>query len=222
MNVSQAIKSPLGISVFGSALIRLAPDVASLRFSATRLQKTPAAAFKETRVAAQLVRRFLGDSGITDVQASRITLSQQWNYAGGVRRSEGYTARASFNVLLGDLERLEAILSGVVEAGANEVDEVAFQSRQLKEYRARARQLAALAARDKAEIYAAALGKGVGEVLHIEDVNPDQLRGQEGHVVREPQLDEDGPARAFDPGSIAVGAAVVVVFALTDPRATLD
>jgi uncharacterized protein YggE len=220
MDVSQAIKSPVGVSAFGSALLRVAPDMVSLKFSATRLQKTPAAAFKETRAAAQMVRQFLSNHGVNDVQASRITLAQQWNYSGGVRRMEGYSAKASFNVLLDDLDQLEAILAGVVDAGANEVDEVVFQSRQLKDYRARARRQAAVAAREKAEIYAAALGKGVGEVLHIEDVNPDYLRGQEGHVVREPEPDDEGPAKAFDPGSISVGAAVVVVFALTDSNAT--
>jgi uncharacterized protein YggE len=216
MQVSQAIKSPFGVSSFGSALIRVAPDLASVSFSATRLQKTPAAAFKETRAAAQAVRQFLDKTGVKDVQASRITLSQQWNFSGGVRRSEGYSAKASFHVVLDNLDQLEEVLAGVVGAGANEIDAVVFQSRQLKEFRARARQHAASAAREKAQIYAAALGKGVGDVLHIEDVNPDQLRGHEGHVWREPEFDDEGPAKAFDPGCITVGAAVVVVFALVD------
>ena len=219
MHVSQAIKSPVGVSSFGSTLIRVAPDIASLNFSATRLQKTPAAAFKETRAASQTIRQFLDRSGIKDVQASRITLSQQWNYSGGTRRSEGYSAKASFNVVLDDMDQLETILAGVVDAGANEVDDVSFQSRQLKQHRVRARQLAAAAAREKAKIYAASLGKGVGDVLHIEDVNPDQLRGNEGHVRREPEIDDEGPSKAFDPGCITVGAAVVVVFALVDPKA---
>ena len=218
MSVQQAIKTPLGVSAFGSALIRVTPDLASLNFSATRLQKTPAAAFKETRAAAQLVRTFLSKSGIKDVQASRITLLPQWSYhTGGIRKLEGYSAIASFNVLLEDLEQLELILAGVVDAGANEVGAVTFQSHQLKEYRTRARQQAAMAAREKAKIYAASLGKGIGDVLHIEDVNPDQLRGNEGHVSHEPTLDDDSPVKAFDPGSISVGAAVIVVFKLTDP-----
>jgi hypothetical protein len=55
-------------------------------------------------------------------------------------------------------------------------------------------------------------------VLHIEDTSPDQLRGGEGHVQQQTDLDDDSPAKAFDPGSITVGAAVVVVFALTDPQ----
>jgi uncharacterized protein YggE len=150
MQVHQAIRTPLGVSAFGSALLRVTPDIVSLQFSATRLQQTPAAAFKETRAAAQAVRHFLDKAGVKDVQASRITLAQQWSYGNGARRSAGYSARASFHVLLDDLQQLEGILSGVVDAGANEVDAVVFQSRQLKEHRARARQQAALAAREKA------------------------------------------------------------------------
>ena len=120
-------------------------------------------------------------------------------------------------MLLDDLEQLEPILCGVIDAGANEVGDVSFQSRQLKEHRAQARKQAAEQARQKAQVYASALGKGVGEVLHIEDVNPDQLRGNEGHVARDPGVGEEGTVKAFDPGSITVGGAVLVVFALTDP-----
>ena len=37
---------------------------------------------------------------------------------------------------------------------------------------------------------------------------------REGHVVREITPDDDGPMKAFDPGSIVVGGAVMVAFAL--------
>ena len=216
MQVSQAIPSPQGLSVFGSALIRVAPDVASLTFSASRQQKKPRAAFEETRSAAAAIRAFLDKSNVGDVQASRVTLSQQWDYVGGKPKPGGYVAKASFNVLLDDLDQLEAILSGVVDAGANEITEVSFQSRTLKEHRVRARQQAVAAAREKALVYATAAGKGVGEVLHIEDANPDQLQGSEGHVQRDLPTDGEGPLAAFDPGSITVGAAVLIVFQLTD------
>jgi hypothetical protein len=55
--------------------------------------------------------------------------------------------------------------------------------------------------------------------MHIKDVNPEQLHGREGHVTSEPGLDNNGPVTAFDPGSITVAAAVIVVFALTDSNA---
>jgi len=219
VHASQAIRSPQGISVFGSALLRVAPDVVSLSFSATRLQKKPDAAFKEARAAAASIRTFLDSAGIKDVRASRISLSQHWTYANNTRRSDGYIASAAFSLLLDDLDRLEPVLSGVVAAGANNVDDVSFQSSELKQHRVRARRQAVAAAREKAAVYAVAASKGVGDVLHIEDVNPDQLRGGEGHVQNEVECDDDAPVGAFDPGSIAVGAAVLIVFGLTDENA---
>ena len=70
--------------------------------------------------------------------------------------------------------------------------------------------------REKAQIYCEAAGVHLGNVLHIEDLNPDTLRGSEGHVIREPQIDDEGPMRAFDPGSIVIGAAVQVAFRMSE------
>lgn len=90
----------------------------------------------------------------------------------------------------------------------------AARSVRLKEVRAQARQQAVQAAREKAEIYCVAAGITLGPVIHIEDVNPDQLQGREGHVIRELQPDDEGPVQAFNPGSITVAGAVMVAFEL--------
>jgi hypothetical protein len=44
------------------------------------------------------------------------------------------------------------------------------------------------------------------------------LRGREGHghVINEPQIDDEGPLRTFDPGSIVIGAAVQVAFRISE------
>jgi uncharacterized protein YggE len=89
---------------------------------------------------------------------------------------------------------------------------VDMQTTQLKEVRARARRQAVLAAREKAELYCSAANVKLGAVLHIEDVNPNTLRGYEGHVQREMPVEDVGDLRAFDPGSIAVSAAVMLSF----------
>lgn len=214
MQVSQSIPHPHGVSVFGSAQFRVSPDAAVLQFSVTRHADTPTDAFQETRESAQGVRTFLAASDIPDVQASRITLSQRWNHSGRNRTPNGYEAKSSFNVVLRDLDKLESVLCGVVEAGANEIDDVQFQTADLQEHRNRARQLACTAATQKAELYSTTLGCSVGSVLHIEDINPDRLRRTEGHYPSEPQLDHTGTVEAFDPGSITVSAAVALVFQL--------
>ncbi len=39
--MSQAIERPFGITVFGSSIMRIEPDIASLRFAVTRLEQHP-------------------------------------------------------------------------------------------------------------------------------------------------------------------------------------
>jgi uncharacterized protein YggE len=204
-----------GIKVFGSAVLRVEPDVASLQFAVSRQAKKPREAFRETREAARGVRTYLVQAGVGDVAASRISLQQTHEYSGGKHHPTGYLARVGFHVVLTDLDRMEEVLAGVIDAGANEVSAVEFRTSRLKEHRAEARRRAVDAAREKAENYCRAAGVSLGAVVYLEDVNPDVLRGTgEGHTSTETPLDDAGAARALAPGSIVVGAAVSVTFAL--------
>ena len=212
MNVSQTIRHPFGINVFGSSLIRIEPDIASLNFAVSHLAQHPKDAFREARVLAQAVRTYLAQAQISDVSSSHISLSEERDYGRNERRLLGYSAKVAFNVLLRDLDRVEEILSGIVDAGANQITSVEFQTSRLKQVRAEARQRAVAAAYEKAEIYCQAVKVQLGGVLHIEDVNPDSLRGYEGHVFYEVSPDEEEPLQAIDPGSIVVKAAVMISF----------
>ena len=210
----QAIRSPFGITVFGSAISRIAPDFATIRVSVGRVESKPANAFAEARKGSWKVQEFIQKAGIKDFGTSRLGLSEERRFLQGEQKFLGYAARVSFHVNLFDLDRVEDILTGLVDAGANEVDEMTFGSSRLKELRADTRRRAVAAAREKAVVYGEAAGVGVGQVLHIEDVNPSALRGSEGHVRVEPRIDDEGEAGAFDPGSITVGAAVLVAYEL--------
>jgi uncharacterized protein len=213
-----------GVKVFGSALLRIEPDVASLRFAVSRQARQPKDAFHETHKAVKSVRTYLAQAGAAgDVAASRITLSRTFEYVNGRQQPTGYSARVAFNVLLSDLARMEELLIGVVDAGANEIDAVDFRTARLKEYRAEARRRAVAAGREKAENYCRAAGVALGPVVSIEDVNPELLRGSgEGHTSREASSEDGGPERAFAPGSIVVGAAVSLVFALASGPSQSD
>jgi uncharacterized protein YggE len=215
-----------GVKVFGSAVLRVEPDVASLQFAVSRQGKQPRDAFQETHKAVKTVRAYLAQVGAAgDVAASRINLSRTFEYAHGRQQPTGYSARVAFNVLLSDLGRMEELLVGVVGAGANEIDTVEFRTTRLKEYRAEARRRAVLAGREKAENYCRAAGVALGPVVSLEDVNPEVLRGSgEGHTAREAPSDDAGPERALAPGSIVVGAAVSLVFTILPepPRPEVD
>ena len=205
-----------GIKVYGSAVLRVEPDVASIQFAVSREAKQPKDAFQETHKAVKKVREFLERFGGTgDVAASRINLFEEDEYINGRHQKTGYSAKVSFNVLLSDLGRIEELLVGVVDAGANHIDAVVFQTKKLKEFRADARRRAVAAGREKAENYCRAAGVMLGEVVSLEDVNPDSVRGSgEGHTSREVSADDAGAEQAFTPGSIVVGAAVYLTYSI--------
>lgn len=212
---SQAIVSPFGVTVFGSAVMRAPADVAVVSCSVSRLEKNAERAFAAARAGAQAVQDRLRALRV-EAGASRIMLSQQNRYANGETVFAGYLARVSIRALINELDRVEQIVCDVVNAGANEIDQVSFETRRLKDIRAEARRMAIVAAREKAENYCLAAGVALGPVMHIEDINPELVQGRgEGHSSSQaPPQDEESHGRAFDPSSIAVTAAVVVAYGM--------
>lgn len=169
---SLTIKDLFGISVFGSALIKAPPDLVSIQAAVARTEETPSTAFSKVRKIAHDVKDFLRRSNAEEFGMSRVTLAAQFTVGGGQRKFVGYAARIMFRIILRNLDRTEDILSGLVDAGADEIRAMQFQTSDLKEIRAKARRLAIAAAQEKARIYADAAGVSVGQVLHIQDVNP--------------------------------------------------
>jgi uncharacterized protein YggE len=212
INHEQLVQNPFGINVFGSSLIRVEPDIVSLNFAVSRLQQHPKDAFQEAREASQNVRRYLEQAQVGEVNTSRISISQSFSYTSGEQKFLGYTAKVVFQVVLRQLDQMEDVLTGIVDAGVNEIQSVDFQTTQLKEYRADARRQAITAAREKAENYCNAAGVTLGKVIHIEDVNPDDLNRRDSHVEMGRLLQ----LQAFDPGSITIGAAVIVAYKIEE------
>ena len=216
--IHQSIEHPFGITVFGSAVMRVEPDIASLTFSVSRLAQQPKEAFDEARKGAQSVQAFLAQiASINDVGSSRVTLTQTTGRRdnNGELHFIGYTATVAFEILLRDLDRREELLSGVIDAGANELGEFNLQTSQLKAHRAEVRRRAVQAAQEKARNYCAAAGVTLGSVIHIEDVSPDALNVQVFHrsgKSRDIPIDDEATPSAIDPESIAVSAAVMMAF----------
>ncbi len=140
MQSKQAIPHPHGITVMGSAVIYIAPDMASLHFDVSRVEAHPRDAFRATREAEQAVREYLAQAAIDDVATSRILLRQEYDREPGrSRQPRGYRAEIDFNVVLHapQLDRLEDILAGVVDAGAHDIRSVRFETSRLKEFSVR-------------------------------------------------------------------------------------
>lgn len=224
---SPVIERPFGISVFGSTLLRVPPDSVTIRAAIARLEEKPSDAFAKARKAEQSVTAFLRKAPVKESGLSRISLSQEYRFSNNEPRSIDYVARIGLTVVISELDQIEKVLSGLVDAGANEITATEFHTIRLKELRARARELAVNAAREKAGIYAAAAKVTVGQVLHIQDVDPDTLR-QESHLTaargatQQELADTEPEEDSLDPTAIQVGAAVMVAFAIANSAAAQE
>ncbi|NUP46796.1 MAG: SIMPL domain-containing protein [Catenulispora sp.] len=212
--MTQSIRQPWGVSVFGAASVEVAPDLAHLRLATKQNHDTPAAAFAATREAATAIREALRAHGVPDtgISASHLTLTTAWRFENSIRIHNGYDCSVSFIVEIRDLESLEPILIAAVDAGANSVDSVEFDVAAKKEMRAKARSKAVEAAREKAALYAEAAGVRLGPVIHIEDVDSEQLTSpyrSHSSAGRSGDTDSD-----LTPGRITVQAAVCLGFRL--------
>jgi uncharacterized protein YggE len=221
--MNQTIQRALGVSVFGSHLIRVDPDYATLELAVTRVATLPQPAFVDARRDAQAVRAALTAAKVPDrdVRTSQITLAQEFEHVGNARKFVGYRARIEVRVVLDDISRTEEVLVAAVENGVDVIQRVSFGTRQLRALRARAREAAYAAASAKAELYARAAGVQLGTVVHVEDVNPEEA-GRRGYSSHAPDVDlasegDDTGSLAYSPGAIVVSAAVMVCYAI-QPR----
>jgi uncharacterized protein YggE len=222
---SLTIAQPFGISVFGSALLRVSPDSATIRAAITRLEEKPSEAFTKARKGAQGVTGFLRKAQVKESGLSRISVSRQYRLVDNERRAVGYLAKIGITVILSELDRIEEIVSGLVDVGANEITAMEFQTSKLKELRAHARELATHAAREKAETYAAAGKVSLGEVLHIQDVNPKVLEQVwhsqfTGGPIQHEMADIEPEHGLLDPSAIEVGAAVLVAYRIAGEQSS--
>jgi uncharacterized protein YggE len=211
MQSQQAIQNPFGVTVFGSALNRVSPDIASILCAVSRLEQTANKAFEKARQGSKSVQEYLHKAQVREFGASRITLAQQNRFLNGESKFAGYLAKVSFRVVLADLERVDEVVGALVEAGANEITNVTFETSLLKEVRAEARRMAIYAAHEKAQVYCSAAEVSLGKVLHIEDANPQQLQ-LIGEATRGPASGQEEGSGAFDPSKIAVAANVFVAY----------
>jgi uncharacterized protein YggE len=111
-------------------------------------------------------------------------------------------------VRIAQLEAVEPVLVELVGAGADGILGVRYDTSRPRAVRAEARKDAVAAAEAKARLYAQAAGVGLGPVVHIEDLNPDQPAA----AAYRGGAPAGGASADFAPGQTTVSASVVLGF----------
>jgi len=137
--------------------------------------------------------------------------------------------RNALVVNLTEADKLEGVVTRVLQAGVNYIHGIDFQTTEFKKYREQARELALKAAKEKAEKMAAVLGQSVGSPVQISEGyggSPwsyysswygwgyGRTQGMTQNVVQNAQGGSGESPETISLGKIAIRANVSVVFEL--------
>jgi hypothetical protein len=168
------------ISVSGAAEIRVVPDEVLLRFSTEDREPKLTDAVKACDASTAAVLAFVKAAGIADkdVQSDFIAIEPVFERRDGEESMAPRFFRASrgFAVRLRDVAKFDVILEGILESGADRVEDVEFRTTALRKHRDLARQQAVRAAREKAVALAGELGTKVGKPFSIHETSGGGVR----------------------------------------------
>ncbi|PLX31369.1 MAG: hypothetical protein C0600_05895 [Ignavibacteria bacterium] len=159
------------ISVSGEAVVYVVPDkiVITLGVETWDLSIEEAKTKNNDIIkdALKTVRRL----GVPDKEIQTDHLSIEPRYKDSYRKEEfiGFFVRNTLVVTLDAPEKVEMLITRVLDAGVNHIHGIDFQSTQFKKHREEARTLALLAAKEKAQNMAAVLDQKIGRPMKISE-----------------------------------------------------
>ncbi|KLU16424.1 MULTISPECIES: oxidative stress defense protein [Xenorhabdus] len=159
------------ISTSGNAIVKAAPDMATLVIHVSETQKGAAEAKKKVDERVAKYFDFLKNSGIEkkDIDAANLRTQPEYQYEqkSGKSSITGYRASRSVEVQVNKLEQLNALLDGALKAGLNEINSVQFGVNNPQRYRDEARQKAIENAIQQATTLAKGFNSKLGPVYSI-------------------------------------------------------
>jgi uncharacterized protein YggE len=205
-----------GITVGGRANVSGTPDTLRLDLSVVATASSVSEALAKANGSADAVQKSLLGSGVAtkDLQTSGLNISPDYDYStSGTPRLRGYQVSVSVSAKLRDLGRAGDTIGKAVGAGGNtiRVNGISLDLEETSVLVSKARDKAFADARTKAEQYAKASGRALGDVLTIaENVatpSPMPYAASAGAPL-------DKASVPIQSGSQDVSVSVTVVFAM--------
>jgi hypothetical protein len=204
------------VVVRGEAVVRRAPDVATVIVAVETRAPGPRDAQRQNgdRMAAVIKR--MTDSGIAReaLRTLGVRLDQEFDNANGRRTPKGFVARSTLEVTVADVGRAGEIADAAVEAGATAIDGVGFALKDRASAEREALRLAVADARARADAAASGAGRSIDRIVRIDDeraVEPPRPipMARAGFAAASPMM-----ADSVEPGVIEVRASVVLTAAM--------
>jgi uncharacterized protein YggE len=206
------------VNVNGEHIIKVEPDGANVSFMISTTHKDLQTAKKENDALVSKAITFLKKQMIADkdLQTTRVDLQPYNEYVKDEKPIPMFRAQQSLTFKLTDLDKLTDILSGLVDLGVNNIQNVQFISSKMDELQNEARAKAMMDAKQKAIILAKAVGQKVGGAFTIHD-NTSSNNNPPRPIYMAYKTADMAESRVQDPiatGEIEVRANVQVSFLL--------
>lgn len=165
-----AQEKPL-VTVSGEHIIKVEPDEAEIDFAIITENKDLQEAKKTNDALVSKAIAFLKKESIpaNDIKTTRLNVNPYKEYVKDKDPIPMFRAQQSINVKVSDLDRLTDLISGLVDIGVNNIQNVEFKTSKMEELQNEARAKAMLDAKKKATILAESVGQSIGTVYTIHD-----------------------------------------------------
>ena len=209
------------VSVSGEGLIKVVPDMATIRFGVVTVDPNPETARRLNAEASADAMNVVRSLGVPErkIRLETLMLQPEREYNPETRQwiDRGYQATREVVVELEDLDRLPSLIAGVVQKGANRLNGIEYQLKNRSVARNDALREAVTSAREKAQLLTSALGAGLGRVMQIQEQSFDFPRPVFRAMMDSAMMSKAEAApepEAYAAGEMEVRANVMVVFEL--------
>jgi uncharacterized protein YggE len=204
-----------GITVTATGKVTGRPDTLRLDLGVSTSGATVTATLASANAAERAVQKALHDGGVADkdIQSSGLSVQPNYDYSKtGGAILKGYQVNESVDVALRNIDKAGDLIGSAVTAGGNavRVNGISLDLEDNSSLLAGARSQAFAAAKAKAQQYATAAGRGLGDVISINET----VQATSPQVPYAAAMDSAAGAASvpIQAGSQAVGVTVTVVF----------
>ncbi|MEL1245044.1 SIMPL domain-containing protein [Flavobacterium sp. DGU11] len=203
---------PPQINVSGEGRVSVVPDEAVITIGVENTGADAADVKKKNDIAIDAILKYLKNAKLPekDYQTKRVSLNRNYDYD---KKKYSYVASQTVIIHLKDLTKYDALMMGVVDAGANNVNGVEFRTSKQAQYESEARVLAVANAKKKADDYTAALGQKTGKALLVTDNTQTYYPAPMMHAEFKSAMDS-APRETLAIGEIVVTANVNISYSL--------
>ena len=206
------------LTVIGEATVDASPDTAIVVLSVVTQNKQAILAQQENARRSQAVhdavKALLGDSATTKSSGYSLQPQQRWE-SRSMPTIIGYEARNTVEIAVSNLDRVGEVVDAATGAGANSVERISFELRNIEASHARSLAAATKQAMAKAEAMAKAVGGRVLRIVEGSELSPYQqppipypAAGYDTHMNAVP---EQAAATPLPAGTLRMHTAVRLV-----------